>query len=512
LALEDFGSMNFDVFISYASQDKAIADAACAKLEADGIRCWIAPRDVPPGAEWAGAIIDAIDHCRAMVLIFSSKANGSKQIRREVQRAFEREVPVVPFRIENIVPEKSLAYYIGSVHWLDALTLPLEQHLQRLAVSVKAFAQIKAVTDNSSEELNTRETVPKWRAEREQEFATVKHSDSIGAYGERPTTREAWQLSRRALLAAAVLGVALVGSVGVWLTGVQRTSVQVEPVSARQSPASVSPKAATPPPVIGNPDATTATKLASLADITAAADRGDPAAQNELGVRYSQGEDGLAHDDTKAVEWYRKSAVQKYAKAETNLGDMYFFGRGGLDKDYAKAFSWYLKAAQQDRPAQYRLGYMYEMGLGTDKDVPHAVELYRSAANGGFQDAENMLGNLLATASDGLPQDDNEAVVWYRKAADQGFDKAQKNLGDMYFFGRGVDRDYQQAMLWYKKAADQNFADAQYRLGFMNEKGLGIQQSNQNAVDLYQKAARNGSVEAQRALDRLGGTVSGHPP
>src|SRR5580700_5847049 len=102
--------MNFDVFISYAHQDKAAADAACAKIEAEGIRCWIAPRDVPPGAEWAAAIVEAIDQCRAMVLIFSSNANQSRQIHREVQRAFEREVPVVPLRIENVSPEKSLAY------------------------------------------------------------------------------------------------------------------------------------------------------------------------------------------------------------------------------------------------------------------------------------------------------------------------------------------------------------------------------------------------------------------
>ena len=131
------------------------------------------------------------------------------------------------------------------------------------------------------------------------------------------------------------------------------------------------------------------------------------------------------------------------------------------------------------------------------------MKLYRSAASEGYADAENLLGILLATGGDGVPQDDAEAVVWYRKAADQGFAKAQKNLGDMYFFGRGVDKDYQQATTWYAKAADQQFADAQYRLGFMSEKGLGTQQSDQAAVDLYQKAARNGSVEAQRAYDRL---------
>jgi hypothetical protein len=131
--------MPFDVFISHSQQDKIAADAACSALEAAGIRCWIAPRDVPAGAQWPAAIIDAIDHCRAMVLIFSSGANQSRQVYREVQRAFDKEVPVVPFRIENVTPEHSLAYYVETVHWLDAVTPPFENHLKELAVSIAAL-------------------------------------------------------------------------------------------------------------------------------------------------------------------------------------------------------------------------------------------------------------------------------------------------------------------------------------------------------------------------------------
>jgi ferredoxin len=134
--------MNFDIFISYPNQDKAVADAACAQLEAHGIRCWIAPRDLAPGTNWPAAIVDAIDRCRAMVVIFSSSTNASKQVHREVQRAFDREVPVVPFRIENVSPEATLAFFMGSVHWLDALTPPLEQHLQKLVATVKPFARM----------------------------------------------------------------------------------------------------------------------------------------------------------------------------------------------------------------------------------------------------------------------------------------------------------------------------------------------------------------------------------
>jgi len=259
-----------------------------------------------------------------------------------------------------------------------------------------------------------------------------------------------------------------------------------------------------PQPGTSATPAEAAVAIGPLADLTVAANRGDPDAQNQLGVRYAQG-DGVTRDDVKAVELYRLAANQGFAKAETNLGDMYFFGRGGLNRSYLDALSWYLKAAQQDSAdAQYRLGYMYEKGLGTAKDVQRAVELYRSSANHGYAEAENLMGILYAVGADGIAEDDKQAVAWYQKAADQGFAKAEKNLGDMYFFGRGVDRDYRQAMQWYGKAADQEFADAQFRLGYLYEKGLGTQQSNTDAVALYKKAARNGSVEAQRALDRLG--------
>jgi serine/threonine protein kinase/TPR repeat protein len=244
-----------------------------------------------------------------------------------------------------------------------------------------------------------------------------------------------------------------------------------------------------------------------LADLITAANRGDPDAQNQLGIKYALGEDGLTRDDVKAVDLYRQAAYQGFAKAEVNLGDMYFYGRGGLSQSYLDAQSWYLKAAQQDSPlAQFRLGVMYEKGLGTNKDVLRAVQYYQSAANEGYAEAENLMGIFYATGTGGITEDDKQAVAWYQKAADQGFAKAEKNLGDMYFYGRGVDRDYTQAMAWYGKAADQNIADAQYRIGYMYEKGLGVAQSNQDAITQYKKAARNGSVEAQRALDHLNST------
>ena len=276
--------------------------------------------------------------------------------------------------------------------------------------------------------------------------------------------------------------------------------LQAPVVPANQQTAKASPAPATSP---ANP-AEAAALAGPLAATVAAANRGDPTAQNQLGVKYAQGEDGLPRDDVKAVEWYRKAANQGLPKAQTNLGDMYFYGRGGLSQSYLDALSWYLKAAQQDWPdAQYRLGVMYEKGIGTGKDVAKATQLYRSAAEHGYAEAQNLMGILYSTGSNGITEDDKQALDWFQKAAGQGFAKAEKNLGDMYLFGHGIDKDYAQALTWYGKAADQQFADAQARLGYMYEKGLGVDQSNQNAIDQYTKAVRNGSVEAQRALDRL---------
>lgn len=129
--------MAHDVFISYSSLDKAVADAVCASIEQEGIRAWMAPRNIVPGASWGEAIIDAINTSKLMIVIFSSHSNSSSQVLREVERAVAKRVPIIPFRIENLLPSKSMEYFLSSSHWMDALTTPLERHVQELASTVK---------------------------------------------------------------------------------------------------------------------------------------------------------------------------------------------------------------------------------------------------------------------------------------------------------------------------------------------------------------------------------------
>ena len=125
--------MAHDVFISHSSHDKIMTDSVCAILEQNGIRCWVTPRDIAPGADWMESIMDALNECRVVVLIFSKSANESPQIRREINRAIDKGLPIIPFRIENVMPTGAMEYSISTAHWLDAFNPPMEEHILYLA-------------------------------------------------------------------------------------------------------------------------------------------------------------------------------------------------------------------------------------------------------------------------------------------------------------------------------------------------------------------------------------------
>lgn len=125
-----------DVFVSYSNVNKPVADAIVSRLEQEGVRCWVAPRDVTPGQNFAEAIMEAIETSRLMVVVLSSDANQSQHVPREVERAVHHNVVVIPFRIESVEPSGAMAYFLASEHWLDAMTPPLETHIAHLVQAV----------------------------------------------------------------------------------------------------------------------------------------------------------------------------------------------------------------------------------------------------------------------------------------------------------------------------------------------------------------------------------------
>jgi hypothetical protein len=135
--------MTHDVFISYSNKDKLVADSVCVNLEAAGVRCWIAPRDIAPGEDWPTAITRAISLSRVMVLIFSAHSNSSEDVGRELILAANNKLVIIPFKIDNIEPEPGKQYYLARTHWLDAINPPTQEQIRELLECVKVLIPVR---------------------------------------------------------------------------------------------------------------------------------------------------------------------------------------------------------------------------------------------------------------------------------------------------------------------------------------------------------------------------------
>jgi hypothetical protein len=136
-----------------------------------------------------------------MVLIFSSSANDSPQVRREIERAASKGVAIMPVRIEKVVPTKSMEYFLGDIHWLDAMTPPIENHLQQLAVSIKALLNASAAAADETSAPGT-----KWQT------GPIQLSGGVDRFVAKYHARKSWLLP-------AIGGVACVALLlgGAWL-------------------------------------------------------------------------------------------------------------------------------------------------------------------------------------------------------------------------------------------------------------------------------------------------------
>jgi hypothetical protein len=134
------GAMTFSAFISYASENIERAEAICASLEAKGFRCWMAPRDIRAGFEYADEIVRGIEQSRCMVVVLSEAANASPFVRREVERAVSKRKPVFPVRIEEVLPSPGLELFISATHWIDAWDSKFTEQVDRLARDLSGFS------------------------------------------------------------------------------------------------------------------------------------------------------------------------------------------------------------------------------------------------------------------------------------------------------------------------------------------------------------------------------------
>ena len=129
----------YDVFVSHSSKDRSIANTIVSTLEHKAIKCWIAPRNIEPGDEWDEAIVKGLKNSKLVVLVFSSEAMNSKYVKSEISLAMNKNKIIIPFRIEDIIPENVFELYLNRKHWLDALPPNTEQKINDLVKIVEEY-------------------------------------------------------------------------------------------------------------------------------------------------------------------------------------------------------------------------------------------------------------------------------------------------------------------------------------------------------------------------------------
>ena len=113
------GHLHVEVFVSYASQDAAVANAIVAVLERHGLRCWIAPRDVVPGSLYADGIVRAINDARVFALVLSEHAVASQHVGKEIERASSKRRPIIALRTDLAPLTPAFEYFLSESQWID---------------------------------------------------------------------------------------------------------------------------------------------------------------------------------------------------------------------------------------------------------------------------------------------------------------------------------------------------------------------------------------------------------
>lgn len=108
------------IFISHSSKDAEFAQNICELIERNDIKCFIAPRDIRSGREYAEELVNGIDHSGAMILLMSENANHSPHVLREVERAVSKNIPILVYKLEETALSKSMEYFLMTHQWINA--------------------------------------------------------------------------------------------------------------------------------------------------------------------------------------------------------------------------------------------------------------------------------------------------------------------------------------------------------------------------------------------------------
>lgn len=141
--------MAHQVFISYSSKEVDTAIKVCEFLENNGIACWMAPRNVVAGSNYASQIVSAIKACSVLVLLASENTNASGHVSNEVSLAFDNKCTIIPFKLQNFEFTDEYLYFLGRKHWIEA-HLDLNEGLAVLKKTICEILQKSTARQSSN--------------------------------------------------------------------------------------------------------------------------------------------------------------------------------------------------------------------------------------------------------------------------------------------------------------------------------------------------------------------------
>ena len=205
---------------------------------------------------------------------------------------------------------------------------------------------------------------------------------------------------------------------------------------------------------------------------------GNKFAQFSLANQYYYG-NGFYKDKQQALHWYMKAAGQELPYASYAVAQMYANGEAVLQNEstaqqyYEQALVGFLKLEASDRADDnllYKLGRMYRYGLGTEEDIPKALEYFSRSAKHGNTNAKRMIA-IEQLSGEYIPQDVNKAVETLTELAENGDAVSAYRLGKLYLFGTdGIERDVPQAIKWLTQSAEGGNEYAQQLLDNMEQR------------------------------------------
>lgn len=156
-----------DIFISYSTKDREYAEKLCEIIEDSGYSCWMAPRNIVPGDDWATAINNAITGAKAFIVIYSENSSNSSQVPKEIGLASARRISIIPYKIDDTPLRGDFEYYLLASHWVVADPANGEYKKNDVLAAIKlAIARHEGkdeptvtITNNYAGDNNTRITV-----------------------------------------------------------------------------------------------------------------------------------------------------------------------------------------------------------------------------------------------------------------------------------------------------------------------------------------------------------------